>query len=118
MAPGHDSAYLQLPMGFNAVPIGIWRYDGGFIEVNDALLDLIGYSRADFAAGAINWRELTPPGYLPLDPDCIRQLADAPVAEPYVKEYVRKDGSQVAIRLFNGRDMHVPGQGIVIILPV
>jgi PAS domain-containing protein len=90
MAPGHDSAYLQLLIRFDAVPIGIWRYDGGFAEVNDALLELIGCSRADFAAGAIDWRALTPPNYLPLDEDCMRQLESGPVAEPYVKEYIRR----------------------------
>jgi PAS domain S-box-containing protein len=114
----HDGAYPKLLMGFNAVPIATWSYDGGFLEVNDALLDLIGYSREEFAAGKISWRELTPPQYLPLDENCMRELETSPVAQPYVKEYVRKDGSRVAVRLHNGRDMHVPGQGIVVILPV
>ena len=36
-------------------------------EINDALLNLIGYSREELAAGQVNWVDLTPVEYTPLD---------------------------------------------------
>ncbi|GGM48985.1 hypothetical protein GCM10008956_26440 [Deinococcus arenae] len=43
-------------------PIGIaaGTLDGQLVEVNDAYLHLLGYTRADFDAGRINWVALTP----------------------------------------------------------
>jgi len=40
------------------------------------------------------------------------------VATPYVKEYVRKDGSRVPIKLFNGRDLEVPEPGVALIIKI
>ena len=36
-------------------------------EVNDAFLELVGYSREDLAAGRLHWPDLTPPEYAALD---------------------------------------------------
>src|SRR4030095_12491567 len=112
MSSNRDSVYLQQLMDFNVVPIITWSFDGAVLTANDAFLDLIGYTRDEMNAGAINWRSLTPPEYLPLDENCIKQLARSPIAAPYVKEYVRKDGKRIAIKLFNGCDMEVPKQGV------
>ena len=39
----------------------------GTPEMNDALLTLIGYSRDELTAGQVNWIDLTPIEYTPLD---------------------------------------------------
>ncbi|GGL01066.1 ATP-binding protein [Deinococcus radiotolerans] len=43
-------------------PVGsaVGTLDGQLIEVNDAYLHLLGYTRADFEGGRINWVDLTP----------------------------------------------------------
>ena len=110
------SVYLQHLMDFNAVPIITWSADGGILSANDAYLKLIGYTREDLEAKRINWRALTPPAYNPVDEDALRQLESAPIAAPYVKEYVRKDGARITVRLFSGRDTSGPGHGISIVL--
>ena len=118
MSTGRDSVFLKHLMDFNVVPIVIAGSDGRFFEVNDAFLDLIGYSREEFEAGEVNWRELTPAKYLPLDEDALEQMEHAPVADSYIKEYVRRDGSRVAIELFNGCDPENPGQIIGLIVEI
>ena len=78
----------------------------------------MGYSREEMAGGLVNWESLTPPESLPLDEHCMRQLADAAVATPYVKEYVRKDGCRIAVKLFNARDLSGSGEGVALIVKI
>jgi PAS domain S-box-containing protein len=118
MTPEQASVYLTHLMDFNVVPIVTWSYDGAILSANDAFLKLIGYSPGDLKADKINWKALTPPEYLSLDERCMRQLESAPIADPYVKEYVRRDGTRVAVKLFNGRDMRVPREGVAIIIGI
>ena len=118
MSPEQTRVYLKHVMDFNVVPIITWNSDGGILSANDAFLKLIGYTREDLETGKINWQALTPPAYLALDEYCMRQLESAPIADPYIKEYVRKDGSRIAIKLFNGRDESDPRHGIAVIMPI
>jgi PAS domain S-box-containing protein len=118
MNPDQAAVYLNHLMAFNVVPILTWSHDGGILSANDAFLSLIGYTRQDLEEGKINWKALTPAHYLPLDEHCMRQLESAPIADPYVKEYVRKDGSRVPVWLFNGRHPDAPLQGIAMIVAI
>jgi PAS domain S-box-containing protein len=118
MNPDQAVVYLKHLMDFNVVPIVTWSYDGGILSANDAFLELIGYTRQELENGKISWKTLTPASYLPLDEHCMQQLEKAAVADPYVKEYVRKDGSRIAVKLFNGRYMGVVGQGIAAIVAI
>jgi PAS domain S-box-containing protein len=77
--------------------------DGAIVSASDAFLALVGYSRAEFDDGAIDWDAMTPPLYWPLDDECLAQLIRGEVADSYVKELVRKNASRVAIRLFAAR---------------
>jgi hypothetical protein len=69
------------------------------IRRNEAL---VGYSRADFDNGTIDWDAMTPEMYWPLDEQCLAQLIHGEIADSYVKELVRNDASRVAVRLFAG----------------
>jgi PAS domain S-box-containing protein len=77
--------------------------DGAVLSASDAFLDLIGYTRAEFDAGTIDWDAMTPAMYWPLDEQCLAQLIQGEIADSYVKELIRKDASRVAIRVFAGR---------------
>lgn len=63
-------------------------------DVNDEFLKITGYSRSDLP---LDWRKLTPPEFAHLDELALLKLRDTAVAEPWEKEYFRKDGTRVPI---------------------
>ena len=66
-------------------------------EVNDALLELVGYSREDLAAGRLHWPDLTPPEYAPLDELAHEEGLKFGACTPFEKELIRKDGTRVPV---------------------
>jgi PAS domain S-box-containing protein len=79
------------------VGIVFWERWGTITDANDAFLAMIGYSRDDLAQGRIDWRALTPPEYDAIDAEKMAELVAHGVHSPYEKEYVRADGSRVAL---------------------
>jgi PAS domain S-box-containing protein len=66
-------------------------------EMNDALLDLIGYTREDVVTGRLQWSEVTPAEYAPLDDLAHEELLRFGSSTPFDKELMRKDGSRVRV---------------------
>ncbi|MCC5623433.1 PAS domain S-box protein, partial [Nostoc sp. CHAB 5715] len=81
----------------NMIGIGFWHRDGRITDANDALLNMVGYSREELLAGTLRWQDLTPTEYVPLDKQALTQFQDSSFCTPYQKEYVRKDGSRFPI---------------------
>lgn len=81
----------------NMVPIAVWTTTGGITQANDALLDMIGYTRQELETGQINWQALTPPEYRSLDEIALNEIATKGVSAPYEKVYVCKDGRRIPI---------------------
>jgi PAS domain S-box-containing protein len=81
----------------NIIGIFIWAKDGRIIDANEAYLRIIGYDRGDLIAGRLNWRELTPPEWHEADDNRVAQLEATGTAQPYEKEYFRKDGRRVPV---------------------
>jgi PAS domain S-box-containing protein len=79
--------------------IGIifWKPNGDITEANDAYLSLVGYTRADLAAGLLRWSELTPPEFAERDLIGMEELRRTGICKPFEKVYIRKDGSRVPI---------------------
>ena len=84
---------------FDANTIGITIGDlaGETLEANDAYLDMLGYTRAGFRAGDVKWDELTPPEYREGTAAALAQLIAKGVAQPWEKEYIRRDGTRVPV---------------------
>ena len=97
-------------------PIIRFARDGDVHAVSDGLLALLGFSREEFEAGAIDWDELTPPQYWALDEYCLGQLLKSGVAEPYVKELVRKDGTRIAVRILCAINAGSPSEGVALVV--
>ncbi len=67
------------------------------IEANDVFLAMIGYSRAELAAGQVNWRAITPPEHEALGDRAVQWLRHQDEIAPFEKRFVRKDGSRVPV---------------------
>ena len=100
----------------NMIGIFTWCSDGRIIDANDAYLRIIGYDRGGLIAGRLSWRDLTPPEWRGADDHRTAQLEMSGTAQPYEKEYFRKDGSRVPVlvgaTLFEGR----PNEGVGFVL--
>jgi PAS domain S-box-containing protein len=75
-----------------------WNMDGAITDANDKFLEMVGYTREDLTEGWIDWANMTPPEYKPLDDRSMEELKTAGVnSAPFEKEYIRKDGSRLPI---------------------
>ncbi len=79
------------------VGIAIANTEGAFVDANDALLTIVGYSRDDLRAGKVRWRDMTPPEGLPATDAAVALLRLNGSAGPWEKEYIRKDGTRVPV---------------------
>lgn len=87
----------------NMIPIGIWAEAEGLItEANDALLNLIGYTRSDLEAGRVNWRQLSPAEWHDRDMQAYEETSAQGYCTAYEKEFFHKDGHRIPILLGGG----------------
>ncbi|MFD1733244.1 PAS domain S-box protein [Deinococcus malanensis] len=84
-----------------ASPIGIavGAMDGSMHLANDAYLHMLGYSRAEFEAGQVNWAALTPAEFLEQDFQAFEQAFAQGTSEAYEKEMVCRDGRRIPVGL-------------------
>ncbi|MGG6266717.1 hybrid sensor histidine kinase/response regulator [Leptolyngbya sp. AN03gr2] len=81
----------------NMIPIGIWKVNGELGDANDALLDLIGYTRSELESGQISWKELTPIEWAERDTQAVEETIAQGYCTPYEKEFFHKDGRRIPI---------------------
>jgi len=81
----------------NIMGIFIWNLDGKIMEANEAFLRIVGYDREDLTSGRLRRRELTPAEWRSADHRGLAELQATGTAQPYEKEYFRKNGSRVPV---------------------
>ncbi|WP_292938590.1 PAS domain S-box protein [Noviherbaspirillum sp.] len=84
---------------FELAPVGIALNDmqGRFIEFNDAFQRICDYPRDELRA--LDYWALTPREYGEHEALQLKSLAETGCYGPYEKEYIRRDGSRVPVRL-------------------
>ena len=81
----------------NIIGIFFSGLEGRVLAANDAFLRLVGQDRDDLVSGRIRWTDLTPPEWRERDKRALAELNSNTVAQPYEKEFLRKDGSRVPV---------------------
>lgn len=88
------------PLTTNSVIAGVVSgTSDGDPEANDAFLELVGYDREDLRTGRLNWPDLTPPQFAPLDELAHEESLRFGASTPYEKDLIRKDGTRIAVRV-------------------
>jgi PAS domain S-box-containing protein len=95
------------------IGIVIGNPDGHVQEANQAFLRIIGYEHADLEAGQLRRSELTPPEWHDRDARAVAEMRATGTAQPFEKEYFRKDGSRVPV-LVGGATLDECGDTVVI----
>ena len=90
---------MRMFIDSNIVAIHRGDIHGNIMELNEATVKLLGYSREDFQSGRVTWKEITPPEYAHVDANSVRQLKERGTTDFFEKEYVRKDGTRVPVML-------------------
>lgn len=81
----------------NIFGVAIGDFSGQITYANEAFLQMLGYDREAVFTGQMNWNDLTPLEYSPVDTQLVQDLREAGIAAPFEKEYFRKDGSRVPV---------------------
>ena len=69
----------------------------GIVEANDTFLALVGRSRSELETSPLAWDAVTPPEWRAATKAALREVATTGRVGPFEKEYVRPDGSRVAV---------------------
>ena len=85
----------------NVARVGVMTLDteGVILHANEALIEMLGYERAEFDKRAFTWRDFTPPEHMAASIRVMEQLAVTGRCGPYEKEYIRKDGTRIWMML-------------------
>ncbi len=90
-------AQLQRLVESNIIGILVGDFTGHILYANDALLDMLGYSREDVKTGKMSWADLTPSEMLHLDNAALKELQETAVYKPHERVYIHKDGTRVPV---------------------
>lgn len=96
----------------SSVGLNLCRMDGRWLESNPAFLAIIGYTADEADDGNLNYWQLTPRKYDPQEAEQLERLRTTGRYGPYEKEFIRKDGSLVPVRL-NGFVVDVDGEKMI-----
>ena len=100
----------------NIIGIIIWEVEGRILEANDEFLRMVGYDREDLISGRLHRTELTPPDWRDRDARTVAELKRIGTAQPFEKEYVRKDGSRVPVLIGGAMFQEGTSQGVGFVL--
>jgi len=100
----------------NVIGIIIFDLDGRIIEANESFLRMLGYDKSDVTSGRLHRTELTPPEWRDRDARTVGELSATGTAQPYEKEYVRKDGRRVPVLVGAATFGDGDSQGVAFVL--
>ena len=100
----------------NILGIFIFSLDGSIVEANEAFLRMLHYSREDLASGRLRWTDLTPVESRELDDRALAELKGTGTAQPYEKEFFRKDSTRAPVLLGGALFQGDGNEGVAFVL--
>jgi PAS domain S-box-containing protein len=100
----------------NIIGIFIWELEGKILEANDTFLRMVGYAREDLLSERVRWTDLTPPEWRDRTARAVEEMKMTGTAQPWEKEYVRKDGSRVPVLIGSAAFDEQRNQGVAFVL--
>src|SRR6201993_1800650 len=100
----------------NIIGIFFSGLEGRVLEANDAFLHLVGQERDDLVSGRVRWTDLTPPEWRERDRRALGELSSNTIAQPYEKEFFRKDGSRVPVLIGGALFEEGGNEGVAFVL--
>jgi PAS domain S-box-containing protein len=100
----------------NVQGVMFWNKKGEVSDANDAFLKMMMLSREDVVTGGVNWAKLTPPEFAHLDQNALKELSSRKTCEPYEKEFIRKDGTRIAVFIGAAVFEDNPNEGVCFVL--
>jgi PAS domain S-box-containing protein len=113
-----EDARVRRLIDSNVQGVMLWNIKGDVATANEAFLDIIGYTREDLEAGLIDWAAMTPLEYADLDRHALEELATKGTCTPFEKEYIRKNGTRVAVLLGAANFEDSQKEGVCFVLDV
>jgi PAS domain S-box-containing protein len=100
----------------NIIGIVIFDFEGRIIEANDTFLRMLGFDRDDLVSGRVRWTELMPPEWRDRAAQALQEVKTTGTAQPFERDYFRKDGSRVPV-LIGAASLETNGsQGVAFVL--
>ena len=100
----------------NMIGMIIGEVEGRFLEANDVFLRIVGYDREDLVSGLVHRTAITPPEWRDRDARTVEELKRIGTAQPFEKEYLRKDGSRVPVLIGGAMFEEGTNQGVGFVL--
>jgi len=104
--------FVQAFFAESSVGLNLCRLDGHWLESNPAFLRIIGYEAEEASDGRLTYWQLTPRKYDAEEDVQLKLLAETNRYGPYEKEFIRKDGTLVPVRL-NGFIVEVDDEKLI-----
>ncbi len=100
----------------NMLGLMTWDENGNAVDVNDALLRMLGYTREDLDSGRLRWRDLTPPEHVERTQQARDEIKASGFCAPFEKDYIRKDGRRVSVLVGGAALVGEQERGVAFIL--
>jgi PAS domain S-box-containing protein len=111
-----SEAKIRRLVDSNIIGIFFSGLEGRILETNDAFLHLVGHDRDDLVSGRIRWTDLTPPEWRERDRRALAELTSNTTAQPYEKEFFRRDGSRVPVLIGGALFEEGGNEGVAFVL--
>ncbi len=112
----HNQERLQQLIETAQIGVAFARQTGEILEANQALLQILGFTREEFLAQGLNWRELSPPDYRDFDQLKMVELQENGQFGAVEREVRGKDGTRVPILVSGSRVAGEPDEHVAFIV--